>query len=37
MITPVSASKIEAETDVKVIPQVKVEMTTKIEDLEAPP
>jgi hypothetical protein len=31
MTTPVSAPKIEAETDVKVIPQVKVEMPTEIE------
>lgn len=34
MTTPVSAPKIEAETGVKVKALVKVEMTTKIEDLE---
>lgn len=34
MTTPVSAPKIEAKTDVKVEPPVKVEMTTLIEDLE---
>ena len=32
--TPVSAPKIDAENDVKVISPVKVEVTTKIEDLE---
>ena len=32
--TPVSASTIEAKTDVKVEPAVNVEMTSKVEDLE---
>ena len=34
MTTPVSAPKIEAETDVKVIPQVKVEMESTSEDIQ---